>query len=90
MDNGAITCLFGGFHGSNAAPEMVGEETEARVGILNIAEDTKVRRILAIILHNHDKVFSYERAFIDRMTTLYLRNFTVAEADRIHLIRGRM
>lgn len=68
---------------------MAGEETEARVGILNMAEDTKCRRALATILHNKKEVFGYEWEFVDRMTVLYTRNYTVAEATRIYQIKGR-
>jgi len=66
--------------------------TELR-GILTINEDTKVKRLLAEILHagkkNPGLIFSTERPFIKRAMFL-LRRFTKREAGTIYSIYGRI
>lgn len=59
-------------------------------GMSDIDADKKARIALAGILRRRDRVFSWERAFVDRVTTLYHRFYTIAEANKIHSIRGRM
>lgn len=59
-------------------------------GILNIEDTAKTRIALVGILLRNSQVFSYEWPFVDRMARLFHRNFTVAEANRIHQMRGRM
>lgn len=59
-------------------------------GILTTEQDTKARKALIGILRRRGQVFGYERSFVDHVTGIVHRNFTVAEANRIHQLRGRM
>ncbi len=105
MDKGAITGLFGNIPKTFSSVQMAGEETEARVGILNVEDEIKARRTLADILR-HSKtvveqgyiieirervILTGEKVAIVRMAEhCFDRHFTVAENNLIHIIRGRL
>lgn len=58
-------------------------------GILSIDDDTDCRRTLAGILREAKMMTMFEESMIDRLTMLFLRRFTVSEADLIRSIYGR-
>ncbi len=83
---------------------MVGEETEARVGILTLDDEMKARRALADILRQcktdvkggyivgfgERSLLHSERIALVRLSErTFDRHFTVAEDRLIHSIRGR-
>ena len=59
-------------------------------GILSMDEDTDCRRTLAGVLREAKMMTGFEKSVIDRLTMLFLRRFTVAEADLIRSIYGRV
>ncbi len=84
---------------------MVGEETQARIGFLNIQDEIKARQTLAEILKHSETVV--KEGYIveicrrdllhdDKILILRLaercfdRHFTVAENNLVHAIRGRL
>ena len=58
-------------------------------GILSWDEDTDCRRVLAGILREGKVMTGFEKSVIERLTTLFLRRFTVAEAELIRLVNAR-
>lgn len=105
MDNGAITGLFGNIPETLPSVQVAGEKAEARVGILNIEDEIKARRILADILRLSQTVVKHgyiveireravltgEKVALVRMAEYcFHRHFTVAEDNLIHTIRGRL
>ena len=63
--------------------------SDEQKGILGMDDDTDCRRTLAGVLREGKLMTLFEESVFDRLTTLFLRRFTVAEADLIRSIYTR-